>query len=126
MDKIKVAIAGVGNCASSLIQGIEYYKALGEGHPDGLLGLMHYTLGGYKPADIQFVAAFDIDQRKVDKPLKEAIFAPPNCTKVFNNNLPDFPVTVMMGNVLDGVSPHMEDYPEKRRLLLQEKSRVMF
>jgi len=121
MDKIKVAIAGVGNSASSLIQGIEYYKALGEGHPDGLLGLMHYTLGGYKPADIQFVAAFDIDQRKVDKPLKEAIFAPPNCTKVFNNNLPDFPVTVMMGNVLDGVSPHMEDYPEKRRFIIARK-----
>lgn len=121
MVKIKVAIVGVGNCASSLIQGIEYYKALGKNYPDSSLGLMHYDLGGYRLADIQFVAAFDIDQRKVDKPLKEAIFAKPNCTKVFNKNLTNVPVTVMMGNVLDGVSPHMEDYPEDRRFIVARK-----
>ncbi|MEW6214706.1 MAG: inositol-3-phosphate synthase [Nitrospirota bacterium] len=121
MGKIRVAIAGVGNCASSLIQGVEYYKALGEGHPDRSLGLMHHNLGGYKPADIWFVAAFDIDRRKVDRPLKEAIFAKPNCTKVFNENLPDYPVTVEMGEVLDGVSPHMEDYPEDRRFIVARK-----
>lgn len=121
MGKIKVAIAGVGNCASSLIQGVEYYKALGDGHPDAALGLMHYDLGGYKPEDIQFVAAFDIDDRKVNKPLKEAVFASPNCTKVFNGNLPDFPVTVMMGNVLDGASPHMKEYPEDRRFIVARK-----
>jgi myo-inositol-1-phosphate synthase len=121
VDKIRVAIVGVGNCASSLIQGIEYYKALGDHHPDASLGLMHYNLGGYKPDNIKFVAAFDIDQRKVDSPLKEAVFAKPNCTKVFNKNLPDFPVTVMMGNVLDGVSPHMKDYPEGRRFIVARK-----
>lgn len=121
MGKIRVAIAGVGNCASSLIQGVEYYKALGEDHPDRSLGLMHYDLGGYSPDDIEFVAAFDIDRRKVDKPLSEAIFARPNCTKIFNKNLPDFPVIVKMGNVLDGVSPHMEDYPDDRRFIIAKK-----
>lgn len=121
MGKIKVAIAGIGNCASSLIQGVEYYKSLDEGHPDRSLGLMHYDLGGYRPDDIKFVAAFDIDERKVGRPLKEAIFAKPNCTKVFNKNLPDYPVTVEMGEVLDGVSHHMEDYPEDRRFIVANK-----
>ncbi|MDP2279531.1 MAG: inositol-3-phosphate synthase, partial [Nitrospirota bacterium] len=92
--KIRIAIAGIGNCASSLIQGIEYYKGLGDRHPDKSLGLMHYDLGGYKPADIEIVAAFDIDKRKVGRPLKEAVFAEPNCTKVFNKKLYNYPVTV--------------------------------
>lgn len=121
MGKIKVAIAGVGNCASSLVQGVEYYRALGKNHPDRSLGLMHYNLGGYKPDDIEFVAAFDIDKRKVDRSLSEAIFAEPNCTKIFNKNISEFPVTVMMGNVLDGVSPHMEDYPENRKFIIARK-----
>jgi myo-inositol-1-phosphate synthase len=121
MGRIRVAIAGVGNCASSLIQGVEYYKRLGYDHPDSSLGLMHYDLGGYVPADIEFVAAFDIDRRKVDKPLKEAIFAKPNCTKIIYKDLHDFPVTVMMGNVLDGVSKHMRDYPEDRSFLVARK-----
>ncbi|MEW6162114.1 MAG: inositol-3-phosphate synthase [Nitrospirota bacterium] len=121
MHEIRIAIAGVGNCASSLIQGIEYYKALGESHPDRALGLMHYDLGGYRPSDIQIVAAFDIDKRKVGRPLREAIFARPNCTKVFNEKLPDYPATVEMGEVLDGVSPHMEDYQKERRFIIAEK-----
>lgn len=118
MGKIRVAIAGVGNCASSLIQGIEYYRALEKNHSERSLGLMHFNLGGYKPDDIEFVAAFDIDKRKVDKPLREAIFAQPNCTKVFNRNVPDIPVTVKMGNLLDGLSAHMQDYSEKRTFLV--------
>ena len=121
MGKIRVAISGIGNCASSLIQGVEYYKSLGEHHPDSSLGLMHYNLGGYSPEDIEFVAAFDIDKRKVDKLLKEAIFAQPNCTKTITKNISDFPVRVMMGQVLDGVSLHMEDYPENRRFLVAKK-----
>lgn len=121
MGKIKVAIAGVGNCASSLIQGIEYYKALGKNHPDSSLGLMHHNLGGYKPDDIEFVAAFDIDKRKVDRPLNEAIFALPNCTKVFHKDIPEYPVTVLMSNVIDGVSSHMEDYPENRIFIVARK-----
>jgi myo-inositol-1-phosphate synthase len=121
MGKIRIAIAGIGNCASSLIQGIEYYKKLGDRHPDKSLGLMHYNIGGYKPKDINIVAAFDIDKRKVGIPLKKAVFAKPNCTKVFNNNLPDYKVIVNMGNVLDGVSQHLKDYPEERRFIISDK-----
>jgi len=108
MSKINIAIAGVGNCASSLLQGIAMYK----NSPEDTIGLMHYNLGGYTPGDINVVAAFDIDKRKVGKSLKEAIFAKPNCTKVFYKDLPDYPVTVQMGPVLDGVAEHMADYPE--------------
>ncbi|MDI6745318.1 MAG: inositol-3-phosphate synthase [Thermodesulfovibrionales bacterium] len=121
MGKIRIAIAGIGNCASSLIQGIEYYKSLGRRHPDRSLGLMHYELGGYTPDDIEIVAAFDIDKRKVGKPLNEAVFAKPNCTKTFNKNLPHFKVTVNMGEVLDGVSRHLKDYPEERRFIVSNK-----
>lgn len=121
MGKIRVAIAGIGNCASSLVQGVAYYRSLGNSHPDKSLGLMHYVLGKYKPDDIDFVAAFDIDGRKVDKPLHVAIFSPPNCTKMITDKLPDSSVTVMMGNVLDGVSPHMKAYPEQRRFLIARK-----
>lgn len=121
MREIRVAIAGLGNCASSLIQGVEYYKTLGDRHPNASLGLMHYNLGGYKSAHIKFIAAFDIDQRKVDKPLKKAMFSPPNCTKIFNDNIPNFPVRVMMGNVLDGAAHHMNDYPENRRFMVARK-----
>lgn len=121
MGKIRVAIVGIGNCASSLIQGVTYYRTLVNDHPDKSLGLMHYSLGGYRPDDIEFVAAFDIDQRKVDMPLKEAIFSPPNCTKAITRNIPDFPVTVMMGNILDGVSPHMKSYPVERRIVVGRK-----
>lgn len=121
MGKIRVAIAGIGNCASSLIQGVEYYSTLEDNNPDRGLGLMHFELGGYKPSDIEFVAAFDIDKRKVGKPLKEAVFAKPNCTKVFFPDLPDYPIRVEMGDVLDGVAPHMKDYPEDRRFIVAER-----
>ncbi|MDH5201813.1 MAG: inositol-3-phosphate synthase [Nitrospirota bacterium] len=121
MAEIRIAIVGFGNCASSLIQGIEYYKTLGDSHPDRSLGLMHYDLGGYKPSNIKIVAAFDIDQRKVGRPLKDAIFAKPNCTKVFHKNISDYPLRVMMGRVLDGISPHMKDYPDDRRFIVARK-----
>lgn len=118
MGKIRIAIAGIGNCASSLIQGIEYYRSLKGGNPaDQHSGLMHFDLGGYLPGDIEVVAAFDIDVRKVNKPLKEAIFAKPNCTKSFFPNIPDYPVKVEAGQLLDGVSPHMADYPDDKRFI---------
>ncbi len=107
-EKIKVAIAGVGNCASSLIQGIYYY-----GETNDTVGLMHPDLGGYGPGDIDIVAAFDVDERKVGKPLEEAIFAPPNCTMVFWDKIPRTGVVVKMGPIFDGVSPHMMEYPEE-------------
>ncbi len=109
MQNIRVAIAGVGNCASSLIQGLEYYKARDGG---AFSGLMHAKIGDWGPSDIEVVAAFDIDRRKVGKPVEKAIFAKPNCTKVFQSVLPVSGVTVMMGPILDGVAPHMADYAD--------------
>lgn len=110
MSKIRVAIAGVGNCASSLVQGVEYYRLTS---PNSL-GLMHYDMCGYKPSDVEFVAAFDIDGRKVGRPLSQAIFAKPNCTTVFCADVNDNGVVVQMGKVLDGVADHMRDYPDDR------------
>jgi myo-inositol-1-phosphate synthase len=109
-NKIKIAIVGVGNCACALLQGIEYYKH----NPEDSIGLMHYNFGGYLPGDISIVAAFDIDSRKVNKPLQEAVFAPPNCTKIFWGNMPDYGITVQMGEVMDGVSEHMGHYPKDK------------
>ena len=109
MRKIRVAIAGVGNCASSLVQGLEYYKGRNEGT---FAGLMHTRIGDWGPSDIEIVAAFDIDRRKVGKRVEEAIFAKPNCAKVFQSALPVSGVVVQMGPVLDGVAPHMADYPD--------------
>jgi myo-inositol-1-phosphate synthase len=79
---------------------------------------MHLDIGGYKPWDIEVGAAFDIDKRKVGKSLREAIFAKPNCTKVFFSNFNDSGVKVSMGEVLDGVSEHMKDYPEDRTFVI--------
>lgn len=109
MGKIRVAIAGVGNCASSLVQGLEYYKGRNEG---AFAGLMHARIGDWAPSDIEIAVAFDIDRRKVGKRVEEAIFAEPNCTKVFQRALPVSNTVVRMGPVLDGVAPHMANYPD--------------
>ena len=110
MSKVKIAIAGLGNCASSLIQGIHYY---GDKDPEDAIGLMHWEIGGYRPCDIEIVAAFDIDKRKVGKDVNEAIMAPPNCTTVFYPDLPPSGTTVRMGRILDGFSEHMSEYEDK-------------
>ena len=115
MKKIRIAIAGVGNCASSLIQGIEYYKDKKE-----VIGLMHPEINGYKSSDIEVVAAFDIDQRKVGQDLSKAIFAKPNNTTVFYPNVPHYGVTVKMGNVLDGLAEHMKEYSEEEAFRVAE------
>jgi len=107
MDRIKIAIVGVGNCASSLLQGIEYYR---HKTPHQAIGLMHWDIGGYCPSDIEVVAAFDIDKRKVGLDVNKAIFSLPNCTTVFCPEMPLAGVKVQMGSVLDGVSEHMMDY----------------
>jgi myo-inositol-1-phosphate synthase len=117
MHEIRVAIVGVGNCASSLVQGLKYYS---EKKDENITGLMHRELCGYKAENVKVVAAFDIDKRKVGKPLKEAIFAPPNCTKRISLEIGNGDVIVSMGNPLDGVSPHMADYPEERRFVLAD------
>jgi myo-inositol-1-phosphate synthase len=110
MEKIRIAIAGVGNCASSLLQGIEYYRTR---KPDDAVGLMHWEIGGYRPSDIEVVAAFDIDKRKIGRDVNEAIFAKPNCTAVFCPDMPKTGVKVRMGRVLDGYADHMKDYEEE-------------
>jgi myo-inositol-1-phosphate synthase len=116
---IRIAIVGVGNCASALLQGIEFYRDISRNNPKfESLGLMHLDIGGYKPWDIEVGAAFDIDRRKVGKPLREAIFAKPNCTKIFYSNFNDSGVIVSMGELLDGVSEHMRDYPEDRAFVV--------
>lgn len=108
MNKIKVALVGIGNCASSLVQGRYYYA--GRKAP---AGIMHERIGGYQLGDIEFVLAIDTDARKVGKDLGEAIFAKPNCTTVFQSEIPHTGVTVRMGRVLDGMAPHMANYGER-------------
>jgi myo-inositol-1-phosphate synthase len=92
------------------VQGFYYYAQ----HPD-TVGLMHDEIGGYRVEDCEVVAAFDIDARKVGRPLEEAIFAAPNNTKQFFPNVPRTGVTVQMGQILDGIAPHMADYPPHMR-----------
>ncbi len=118
MREIRIGIVGVGNCASALVQGIEYYGEKKE--QEIASGLMHYDICGYTAQHIKVVAAFDIDKRKVGRPLQEAIFSPPNCTKRIARTLRDAGVTVAMGNPLDGISDHMRDYPENRRFVLAD------
>ncbi len=135
--KIKVAIAGVGNCASALIQGIQYYNSNpnpysdiiknntdGKDHEnqnhssltdtnnnstaDNFIGLTSNNIGGYEPSDIEFVAAFDVVDTKVGKDLSEAIFAPPNnAIKIMD--IPSFDVKVQKGDVLDGIGKHYSE-----------------
>ncbi|MGN6624611.1 MAG: inositol-3-phosphate synthase [Candidatus Nitrosocosmicus sp.] len=134
--KIKVAIAGVGNCASALIQGIQYYSSKSpnvaedivdiDSNKDGkyannsllidsdtlssnnMIGLSSYNLDGYEPADIEFVAAFDVAESKVGKDLSEAIFSyPNNAIKILD--VPKFDVTVQKGDVLDGAGKHFSE-----------------
>ncbi|MBN1292593.1 MAG: inositol-3-phosphate synthase [Candidatus Latescibacteria bacterium] len=110
MDAIKIAVIGIGNCASSLIQGITHYKDKSQ---EDAIGLMHWDIGGYKPYDIDVVAAFDIDKRKVGRDVADAIFALPNCTTVFCSDVAKTGTIVKMGKCLDGFSDHMKNYDEK-------------
>ncbi len=75
---------------------------------------MHWEIGGYSPGDIEVVAAFDTDKRKVGVDVHEAIFSPPNCTTAFCSDIPESGVTVQMGKILDGFSEHMKNYDENR------------
>jgi len=120
---IKVAIVGLGNCASALIQGIFYYKDV-KTDDELIPGLMHNLVGGYRPFDIKIVAAFDIDKRKVGKDVAIAMFAKPNCTKVFYSKIPNLKVKVKMGPVLDGIAKHFKDYPEDKVFVAAKKKPV--
>jgi len=108
MKPIRVAVIGVGNCASSLVQGASYYRGNGSTN-----GLIHEHIAGYGAGDVEFVMAVDIDARKVGVDLSEAIFAGPNNTAVFHRDVPHAGVTVMKGRALDGVAEHMTGVGER-------------
>ncbi len=110
MSKVRVAIIGVGNCASSLVQGIEYYKKATE--DDFVPGLMHVNLGGYHISDIEFSAAIDIDKNKVGKDLAEAIFTKPNNTFKFSG-VPKTGIKVQRGMTHDGLGYYLSQIIEK-------------
>ena len=109
-NKIKVGIIGVGNCAKSLVEGVQYYTKTSD-----TVGLMYETIGDYKAEDIQFTIGFDVDRRKVGKPLAEALRAKPNCAMDHVDEIDNTCVaegaSVYSGPVLDGVADHMLDYP---------------
>ncbi|HXG07720.1 MAG TPA: inositol-3-phosphate synthase [Nitrososphaera sp.] len=107
--KVKVAVAGVGNCASALVQGTRYYHNSPEARkPDKeWIGLTAYSIGGIEPSDIEFVAAFDVADTKVGKDLSEAIFAKPNNTVRIVKEIDKMDVKVMKGEVYDGVGRHL-------------------
>ena len=112
MSKIKVGIIGVGNCAKSLVEGVQYYIQ----NPHDKVGLMYPDIGGYTSEDIEFVVGFDVDRRKVNRPLIEALRALPNCAMdhvaEIDNTCVTKDATVYSGPELDGVAEHMLDYPE--------------
>lgn len=111
MQPIRTAIIGVGNCASSLVQGIHYYR---QKPAEDVHCLMHWMIGNYAPGDIDVVLAYDIDQRKVGLDVSQAIFALPNSTAIFHKDVPESGVKVRMGRKLDGVSEHMLTHPAHR------------
>jgi myo-inositol-1-phosphate synthase len=104
MKKVKVAIVGIGNCASAIVQGVHYYKNKTDKNS---IGLTAYNLGGVEPGDIEFVAAFDVDKEKVGKDLSEAIFLAPNNTNKLTD-VPNLGVSVQKGSVLDGIGKYIE------------------
>jgi len=106
LPEIRVAIAGVGNCASALVQGVEYYKNVKE--EAKVPGLMHVNFGGYHVCDIKFVAAFEVNRRKIGRDLGDAIFTEPNCCAKFAE-VPKLGVEVLPGPIFDSVAPHMKE-----------------
>jgi myo-inositol-1-phosphate synthase len=106
-DKVRVAIIGVGNCASSFVQGIHYYKNADPA--ESVPGLMHVDLGGYHVRDIEFTAAFDIDVEKVGKDLSEAIFSGQNNTYKFDTEVPKLGVEVQRGMTHDGLGKYLKE-----------------
>jgi myo-inositol-1-phosphate synthase len=107
MTKVRIAIVGVGNCASALVQGLQYYR---DADPaDDVPGLMHVKLGPYHVADIEVVAAFDVDGKKVGRDVAEAIFAEPNNTIRFADDVPPTGVVVQRGPTLDGLGRYYRE-----------------
>jgi myo-inositol-1-phosphate synthase len=119
LSGIKVAIAGVGNCASALIQGLQYYSKKG---PEE--GLTYWEVGGYTPRDIEFVAAFDVNSKKVGKDLSEAIFLAPNNT-VKIADIPKMDVRVRKGPVLDGIGRYLKDVVRVSSLPAEDAAKAL-
>jgi myo-inositol-1-phosphate synthase len=110
--KIRVALAGVGNCASSLVQGVAHYR--NAANQDNVPGIMHPSLGGYHVGDIEFSAAFDVNAKKVGRPLGEAILAEPNNTYRFAPEV-SAEIVVSRGPTLDGLGKYLQDVIEESR-----------
>lgn len=121
-NKIKIAIVGVGNCASSLVQGLTYYKHAKKN--DKIFGLMHTDFGGYTIADIEVVAAFDVNETKVGKDLAEAIYAYPNNTKVFAQ-VQKTGVIVQNAELLDGVGEYTKDVVKVSRKPVADPVKIL-
>ena len=117
MSIIKIGIIGVGNCASSIVQGIHYYKFKSG---EEAIGIMHWDIGGYCPFDIEVTFAVDIDKRKVGQDLSQAVFASPNCTKIFNKKIEQSNILVQMGPLLDGFSNHMKSVESSRTFIVSD------
>ena len=117
MSKIKAGIIGVGSCAKSLVEGVQYYNE----NPEDKIGLMYEDIGGYSVHDIEFVIGFDIDKRKVNKKLAKALRAQPNCamdhvdkiTTTSNSSCVDKDAMVYSAPEMDGIAPHMHEYPDE-------------
>ena len=110
-EKVRVAIIGVGNCASSLVQGVHYYR---DADPaETVPGLMHVDLGGYHVRDIEFTAAFDIDADKVGKDLSQAIFSGQNNTIKLGDDVPKLGVQVQRGMTHDGLGKYLKQKIKK-------------
>ena len=118
-SNIRAAIVGVGNCASTLLQGVSFYRR----NPRETVGLMHPDLGGLGVGDIHFACGFDVDARKVGRPLGEATFAAPNNSRVFCRPVDDDGAKVFPGPVADGMASHLETFDESQRAVLAEDSR---
>ena len=120
--KIRIAIVGVGNCASALVQGLTYYKDAKKG--DTIVGLMHPVLGGYSIGDIEVVAAFDVNATKVGKDLAEAIYAKPNNTVVFAK-VKKTGVIVQNAPVVDGIGEYIQDLVKVSKAAIPDPIKVL-
>lgn len=120
MTQIRLAIAGVGNCASSLVQGIFHY-----GDESDAVGLMHGTLGGYAVSDLEPVCAFDVDERKTGTDLGQALFSEPNCTERFADVPEEVGAPVYRGPSIDGVAEHTQDHDESGRIVVDTESEAV-
>jgi myo-inositol-1-phosphate synthase len=131
MEKIKVGIVGTGNCAKALVEGVQYYNE----NPEDKVGLMYEDIGGYQSGDMEFVIGFDVDRRKVNRPLAEALRADPNCAMnhvAMIDDTSNGPGAIKPGAIVysgpeyDGVAPHMLEYPEEVSFRTGAQSHISF